>query len=368
MDAAPDSHQRIQTFSLLTLAAVALGAALRWLSPVMVPFVLAFFLTVVLTPVVEALHRKLHLPRLLALGVTGLLGLAGLVGLGVLVTLSVSELQENESAYVERWEKLEGIWTNSAAAAFLGFDQGPSELEGEVGAEPVEADPLTADEQLGLAPPNPHLRDVATGFVTGAINALLSMLSQGVLVMIFMMFLVSGRAHSGTLGDVERRIKGYVMTKIVVSSITGVLTWLILMLLGIEMAVVFGLFAFLLNFVPSVGSIIATVLPLPVVLMGDYGLAQMITAIVLPGIVQFSVGNLLEPRMLGDSMDLHPVTILLALIFWGMIWGFVGALLATPITAVVRILLDKAEVTRPLAELMAGRLPGESPPPVRSTA
>jgi AI-2 transport protein TqsA len=67
-------------------------------------------------------------------------------------------------------------------------------------------------------------------------------------------------------------------------------------------------------------------------------------------------------------MDLHPVTILLALIFWGMIWGFVGALLATPITAVVRILLDKAEVTRPLAELMAGRLPGESPPPVRSTA
>ncbi|MDA1264592.1 MAG: AI-2E family transporter [Planctomycetota bacterium] len=317
-------HQRIQTFSLLTIAAVTLGAALNWLTPVMVPFMLAFFFTVVLTPVVEALHRKLKLPRLLALFLTGVLGLviAGL--LGALVAQSVAQL--DVQVYVERFIGLRDAW-----APKLGLNK----------------EALT---DLKITPTQ------VNSIASGVANGLLGILSQLVLVMIFMMFLVSGRAYSGTLGDVEQRIKGYVMTKVVVSSITGVLTWLVLMLLGIEMAIVFGLLAFLLNFIPSIGSIIATVMPLPIVLGGDYELYQQVGAILIPGVIQFSVGNLLEPRMLGDSMDLHPVTILLALIFWGMIWGFVGTLLATPITAVVRILLDKLPETRPVAELMAGRM------------
>jgi AI-2 transport protein TqsA len=143
---------------------------------------------------------------------------------------------------------------------------------------------------------------------------------------------------------------------------TGIGVWLILTLLGVEMALVFGLFAFLLNFVPNVGSLVATLMPLPIVLLGDYSTSVQVLAIILPGGVQFMVGNWLEPKLLGDSMDLHPVTILLALIFWGMVWGLVGALLATPLTAIVRILLDKEEITRPVAELMAGRLPSSASP------
>ena len=336
------SHQRIQTFCLLILAAVALGAALHWLSPVMVPFMLAFFLTVVLTPVVEALHRRLRLPRVLALVVTGTIGVVGLALLGGLVAQSVQELTANADVYQAKFASLEAEFRASRLAELLRIDASPGGVD-----------------------PSP---EVVQGFLTATVNMLLGVLSQGVLVLIFMLFLVSGRAHSGTLGDVERRIKGYVTTKLVVSAVTGVLTWLVLVLLGIEMALVFGLFAFLFNFVPSVGSIIATLLPLPIVLGGDYGVAQQIGAIALPGAVQFTVGNLLEPRLLGESMDLHPVTILLALIFWGMIWGFAGALLATPITAVVRILLDKIEPTRPVAELMAGRWPGEGAPPAGSAA
>jgi AI-2 transport protein TqsA len=105
--------------------------------------------------------------------------------------------------------------------------------------------------------------------------------------------------------------------------------------------------------------------------MGEYSPTVQILAIALPGAIQFFVGNVMEPRMLGDSMDLHPVTILLSLIFWGMIWGVVGALLATPITAVIRILLEKGELTRPVAQLMAGRSgggdsPAAEPAPVAS--
>jgi len=328
MQNAPASLQRIQAFSLLILAAVALGAALHWLTPVMVPFMLAFFLTVVLTPIVEVLHVRCRLPHLPALFVTGLAGLVVVGLLGMVVHDSVSRLAENQDSYI----------ANFRAAA--------KDVAALVGVEVTDAD---------LALPATELK----GFAKTIASTMLGVLSDFVLVMIFMMFLVSGRSYSGTLGEVEQRIKGYVMTKVVVSSVTGVLTWLTLMLLGVEMAVVFGLLAFLLNFIPSVGSIISTVLPLPVVIGGDYTLLVQVLAIALPGAVQFVVGNVLEPRMLGDSMSLHPVTILLALIFWGMIWGFAGTLLATPVTAIVRILLDKLPETRPLAELMAGRIPGD---------
>jgi AI-2 transport protein TqsA len=84
--------------------------------------------------------------------------------------------------------------------------------------------------------------------------------------------------------------------------------------------------------------------------------ATAVAAIALPGAVQFGIGNVLEPRMMGRSLDLHPVTILLTLMFWGALWGIVGMLLAVPITAIAKLLCEKGELTRPVAELMAGRL------------
>jgi AI-2 transport protein TqsA len=120
---------------------------------------------------------------------------------------------------------------------------------------------------------------------------------------------------------------------------------------------VFGLFAFLLNFIPSVGSLIATLLPLPVVLMNpEISPTIGVLAIVLPGLVQLAIGNVISPKVMGDSLELHPVTILLALMIWGTLWGLVGMLLATPITAVLKMLLERMELTRPLARLMAGHV------------
>jgi AI-2 transport protein TqsA len=83
--------------------------------------------------------------------------------------------------------------------------------------------------------------------------------------------------------------------------------------------------------------------------------------VVLPGVVQFTVGSVVEPLVMGEGLDLHPVAILMALVFWGLLWGIVGMLLAAPITAVLRIVLGRVELTRPVAELLAGRLPANLP-------
>jgi AI-2 transport protein TqsA len=122
------------------------------------------------------------------------------------------------------------------------------------------------------------------------------------------------------------------------------------------MAFTFGVLAFLLNFVPNVGPIVASLLPVPLILLDPAGnLGWMVAVIAATSTIQLVSGNIVEPKIMGDSSDLHPVTILLALMFWGMMWGIIGMFLATPITAALKIMLERIDQTRPIAEMMSGR-------------
>jgi AI-2 transport protein TqsA len=183
-----------------------------------------------------------------------------------------------------------------------------------------------------------------------------------VLVLILVAFLLRGGSTAPQTRDpiwreIEAKIERYLVTQVTISAATGTLVGLILYVLGVDLALVFGFLAFLLNFIPSVGSIIATLLPLPIILISpESSWTIAILALALPGTVQLLIGNVVGPAVMGESLDLHPIAILLALIFWGVLWGVVGMLLATPITAVLKIMLERYELTRPVARLMAGRL------------
>jgi AI-2 transport protein TqsA len=192
-------------------------------------------------------------------------------------------------------------------------------------------------------------------------NTLLDVVQKSVLVLIFVFFLLIGKKTmpaeaSGVWSEIETRVKRYLVAKAGISALTGTLVGVVLSLLGVDLAMVFGLTAFLLNFIPSVGSIIATLLPLPVVLISpDATLTTVLLAFVLPGSIQVTIGNVVEPKILGDSLDLHPVALLATLIFWGMLWGIVGMFLAVPMTAILKILLERYSYTRPFAHAMAGK-------------
>ena len=129
------------------------------------------------------------------------------------------------------------------------------------------------------------------------------------------------------------------------------------------MAPLFGLLAFLLNFIPSIGSIISTLLPIPIAVTQFSDPAHVVAAVVLPGIVHLTIGNIIEPRLMGRGLELHPVTVLLSLAFWGLLWGVMGMVLAVPIVAVLKIVLSRLDTTRPLGQLLAGKLPGTHRPP-----
>ena len=88
---------------------------------------------------------------------------------------------------------------------------------------------------------------------------------------------------------------------------------------------------------------------------------EILLVIFLPAIIHQIIGNIIEPKIFGDAFGLHPITIILSLIFWGMIWGPVGMLMAAPMTAIMRIILARFETTHPAAELLAGRLTSTQP-------
>jgi len=306
---------------------------------VLVPFVLAVFLALGMSLMIDLQMRHLGVPRLAAMISTVIVGLLVLAVFGLLVSAAVGQLSRNAGTYESQIKDLLDSLAETVPLDKLGID---TKSEGNLLSQIPET--------------------VVQRTLVGTGKAVMDIISRGALVLIFLLFLMSGQMVSkrpvgGVLGEAEAGIKRYIVTKVLVSMVTGVLVGLALMFLGVKLALVFGLFAFLLNFIPSIGSVISTLLPLPVVLVDpSISAVTAVLAIAIPGTIQFSVGNVIEPKIMGRSLDLHPVVILMALIFWGMLWGIVGMLLATPMTAVVKIFLSKRESTAPLANLLAGHL------------
>lgn len=339
-------EKRVQTVCLLILSAVAIAFSLYWLRSVLIPVVLAFFLTILLNPLVSVLMRRCQLPHGVAVVVSVLLGFLSMAVLSLIVSISVSQFTGNVGVYQDRIEHLYADVMNALPLEKIGVD------------EANLLNPLTAS-------PNGRISDLLANVLRSVFN----IVSQAVLVLIFLFFLLIGKhptqpASSTIWDEIDARVKRYLIAKTLLSIFAGILIWSIFAVLHVPLALTFGLLVFLLNFVPNIGSIIATLLPLPIVLVNpDVSTTVAVLAIALPAGAQFILGSFIEPRVLGNSLDLHPATILLALIFWGTMWGIVGMLLAAPITAILRILLEKLEITAPIARIMAGRRREAAPQP-----
>jgi len=331
-----DEQTWLAVGSLMVLALVAVAAGLWYASAVMIPFVLAMFIAVVFSPVVDLLVVRFRVPQSIAVLAAVLVVLGILVCFGLFMIAAVQTVIQTAGPYSKDF-------TDLAERAMDRLRQWRVPIDQQKISESLEARlPALATQTVGTA--------------TG-------LLSNGFLILIFVVFLLAGRnphkVRRGVYAEIEGKVRSYIATKFAVSTATALVVWAILALFGLDMAGLFGMLAFLLNFIPSIGSIIATLLPLPVAVAQFSGEPWRVVAIVLvPGLVQNLVGNALEPKLMGKGLDLHPVTILLALAFWGLMWGLVGMVLAVPITASIRIVLVRFDTTRPIGNLLAGELPG----------
>jgi AI-2 transport protein TqsA len=333
------AEERVQTICILILTSVAVAAALKVFSSVLIPFVLAVFLTFCLSPLIDLQIRWMHVPRFIAILTTILLAGIFVLMVGLIVSAAVTEMADDREAYLGQVAQSFDRMFNWLSLERFGYDS--ENLFDSISD-------ITAKTT----------RKVFTRLAKEVMNVL----SNGLLVLVFTIFMLSGKgdhrySDSKVHQEIKSNIKRYALTMMLTSSLTGFLVGSVLFALGVKFAWMFGFLAFLLNFIPNIGSIIAILLPVPVVVLSpQLSTAARVLAILIPAAIQFSIGNLVQPKLLGRSLNLHPVAVLLSLIFFGAIWGIVGMFLAAPIAVVLRILLEQFEHTAPVANLLAAEV------------
>ena len=130
--------------------------------------------------------------------------------------------------------------------------------------------------------------------------------------------------------------------------------------MGLPFAITFGLIAFFLNFIPTIGSLISVVFPTALALVHFGTPEQLITfepivILLVLGIIQFSIGNLIEPKLMGGHLNISSLVILIMLVIWGYIWGILGAIMSVPMTVIIMILCEGHPKTKAIAILLVGK-------------
>jgi len=202
-----------------------------------------------------------------------------------------------------------------------------------------------------------------------SIGSFLSLAANTVVVLLLMIFILLetehfparivyayGEARSVKILEVARTIVGdvmkYLSIKTLIAVITGLLFTGFLGACGVEFFVLWGVLAFVLHFIPYVGSYAAGLLPVAMIFIQfTPGAALLMLAVLV--IIQLVLGSYVEPRVMGRELKLSPLFIVLALAFWGWVWGIVGVFLAVPITATIKIVMENFSGTRGIARLMS---------------
>lgn len=159
----------------------------------------------------------------------------------------------------------------------------------------------------------------------------------------------------GILKKIEHSVSRYLGLKTFVSIITGTLSFFVLLIIGVDSPAFWAFLIFVLNFIPTIGSLIGTLFPAVFCLLQFGTVTPAILVLVFVGVIQIIVGNILEPRMMGSSMNISPLVTIIALSFWGVIWGVVGMVLSVPITVIMIIIFSKFESTRRIAILLSDK-------------
>jgi predicted PurR-regulated permease PerM len=332
-------------FLLLMASGVVVVWGLQFAAPILLPFSLALFLAVLSLPLMLALQRRrVPAPLAIALAVLVDVGVFGLLVL--LASQSVAEFQVVLPRYIARLQDLQQGWLLA--------------LEERLDL-PVRSyvDSSLFDAQA--------VAQAVVEFAGSTIQRAASFLSQVFLVFLIMVFILAeatvfpdklrvivgpGRSWDDRLAKVIKEVQEYLGIKTVVSLMTGLLLGVWCWAMNLDFPVLLGLIAFVLNYVPTVGSIIAAVpaVLLSIILQGTVSHAFLVALGYV--IVNTGFGNILEPSLMGRRLGLSTLVVILSLLFWGWTWGPVGALLSVPLTMVIKIWLENTQDLRWVAVLL----------------
>ena len=330
---------------LLTVIAIGLfSLALDFAQPVLMPLIIGLLFSSVLAPAVEFLKRRLHVPRVIGITVVILMILGMVFLIGMLFYASLQSFVRVLPRYQAKFEEI-----LISLAEVLNARFGIS---------------ATVFSDIDWPP-------IFRGYLISLSGSFIDFAKGLFIVTIFLIFLLlempffelklenafktdTSRKVANILSAIRRQIGRYLSLKLIISAVTGLLIWLSLMAIGMDFPIVWGFAGFLFNFVPSIGS------TLHFLIVSALGFVQFypdspgkILAVILAMLaIQTVIGNITDPRLQGQHLNISPFLVLFSLILWGWLWGPVGMLLATPIIVAVRIICENVPALYPVGVLM----------------
>ena len=342
------------TQMLLVLAAlVVVVAGLKAAQAFFVPVLLAFFIATVSYPVTAWLMRH-RMPPAVAVLLTVLVDFAFLAGVIVLGITIIGDLQEKWDAEYYSLTKAKIEEASTAIAGKL------EESGVEDGAEKLKEFTRTNLAELGSIKFSTYL-----SFGTGVVTRVLSFLATFVVVIVLTIFMLSeARGFSNRFGAIRdargpnfSRMSGamldtqrYLGIKTIISLATGVLAGVLCWAAGLDFFLLWGILAFVMNFIPAVGSAIASVPPILLALISkDGGVADAVVVAGGFGLINMFLDNFVQPMLLGRRFGLSILVVVVCVLFWGWLWGLVGIVLAVPLTMILKVILDNSDEFRWIA-------------------
>ncbi len=327
-----DKLAPINNICLMILAGTAATGILVYTKAMLMPFVIALFISMVAGTLAEKMKQKWKLPYVLGL-VLSFASFLAIITLSVLfISSSIESFIAGADIYSERLGDTIDWFLLSAQK--YGVNMNAEFVADTVSKLPV----FNVVKSLG--------------------GTLVSILTNLMLITLFLIFIFMGKAAEdkpSLVGNIQRQISFYLIVKIFVSLLAAGFTWIVLTSVKAELASMLAVLTFVLNFIPNIGPFISTMLPMPVLFL-QYGLDwHILLALSLLTAIHFVIGNILETKWLGKGMDLDPIIVIASLLFWALVWGIMGALLAVPLTAIIKMALERNETTKPLANLLAGK-------------
>jgi len=333
---------------MILICCVLVGAVLKIASSIILPFTIAILLAFVMYPLVKGLD-KFKFPRLLSISLVVIIMVAILYILGMVLYTSGKTIF---SFYPKYEVRLTEIYIRIASLFELPYDESLSFWENLWG-------------QLGI-------RTFVRHFTYSFSSVFVQFIKNAGLVLIFMVFILLEASYFkekleaafeerseriNKMGhDLMSQVSRYLAAKFLISLINAVVFFIAFKLIGLEFAVVWGAVQFFLNFIPALGSIIAGVIislfalvqfwpnPAPIIFVVTFILGS-----------NMILGNILDPKFIGDRVGLSPLMVLISLVFWGFLWGFAGMVLAVPMTVIIKIVCENIPIMEPVSILIGSR-------------
>jgi len=325
----------------ISLAAfVVVVAGVKAASSIVIPFLLSIFIATVSAPAIFWLE-KLKIPRILAFLIVLSFVVVVLLGFGYILSTSVDSFLSNTPQYTA---KIKGI---------IGSMQG---LLDKFGITIAKSDLETIFDPSGLL-----------NFAGGFLKSFSAVLSKSFIIFLgvtFMLFETSSlktkiylltkqdESKDNPFEKFSQKLNSYLAIKTIISFITGVIVTIGLTIIGVDFALLLGVIVFLLNYIPSFGSVIAAIPAILVALVG-LDMNSVLLVIGLYAVVNVVMGNVVEPRYMGKGLGLSVVVIFFSLIFWGWVLGSVGMFLAVPLSMTIKLAFESNPSTKPIAMLLS---------------